>query len=132
VTHFQEVVSSSISPKLSSVDLTASQAFVFDNTAGYGYDALHSSVNPFATKPQSYYDLATLMSSSWISFIYDLNPNNFTGRYAAAEPWPKYSLETPQNIVWDANETALAVVEKDDYREEGIAFILGHAMDFMR
>jgi hypothetical protein len=107
-------------------------AFVFDNTEGFGYDELHGTVNPFGGKPQSYYDLAELMSSSWASFIYDLNPNNFTGRFEAAEPWPKYSLDNPQNIVWDANETELAVVEADTYRAEGIRFILDHALELMR
>ncbi|KJX94540.1 carboxylesterase family protein [Zymoseptoria brevis] len=114
VTHFQEV------------------AFVFDNTEGYGYDALHGTVNPFGNKSEAFSDLAELMSSSWVSFIYDLDPNSFQGRYPAAEPWPKYSLENPMNIVWDANETELAVVEPDTYRQEGIRFILDHAKEYMR
>lgn len=73
------------------------------------------------------------MSSSWASFINDLNPNNFTGRFAGADPWPAYSLEDPQNIVWKANATSkLALVEKDVFRKEGIKWILDHAVDYRR
>ena len=114
VPHFQEV------------------AFVFDNIHGYGYNAEHSSVNPFMGKPESYRELAKLMSSSWASFIADLDPNGFNGRYAEAEAWPQYSLEDPQNIVWDANNTKLAYAEADTWRKEGIAWILEHAKDYHR
>jgi len=114
VTHFQEV------------------AFVFDNTDGWGYDEEHSTVNPFLDKPRSYYDLAELMSKSWASFIYDLDPNGFQGRYEAAEPWPVYSLDDPRNIVWDANETSLGYAEPDTWREEGIRWILDHQFAYRR
>jgi carboxylesterase type B len=114
VTHFQEV------------------AFVFDNIDGYGYNPAHSTINPFENKTQSYYHLAKLMSQSWASFIYDQNPNNFTGRYAGAAEWPVYSTSAPQNIVWDANATELAYAEPDTFREEGIRFILDHALAYNR
>ncbi|KAK5120499.1 hypothetical protein LTR85_006154 [Meristemomyces frigidus] len=113
VTHFQEV------------------AFVFDNTNGLGYNAAHSSVNPFANKSESYTELAKLMSSSWASFIYDLNPNNFTGRHAGTPDWPVYS-DGAQNIVWDANATELAYPEPDTFRESGIRWILDHALAYHR
>ncbi|KAH9835521.1 Type-B carboxylesterase lipase family [Teratosphaeria destructans] len=113
VTHFQEV------------------AFVFDNTQGLGYNAAHDTINPFTDKPQSYDDLAKLMSSSWASFIHDLNPNNFTGRSAGAAQWPEYSVGA-ENIVWDANATALAYAEPDTFRAEGIRFILDHALAYHR
>ena len=102
VTHFQEV------------------AFVFDNIDGYGYNAEHGTINPFYKKPQSYTELAKLMSCSWASFIHDLNPNGFKGRWASADAWPAYSLENPQNIVWDANETSLGYAEPDTWRKDGI------------
>ncbi|KAK5164953.1 uncharacterized protein LTR77_009618 [Saxophila tyrrhenica] len=114
VTHFQEV------------------AFVFDNTQGVGYNKAHGTVNPFQGKPQSYQQLAKLMSSSWASFIATLDPNGFEGRYAQAEAWPKYSVEEPQNIVWDANTTALAYAEPDTFRQEGIQWILDHALAYHR
>lgn len=114
VTHFQEV------------------AFVFDNIHGYGYNAENGTINPFHDKPQSYIDLAKLMSQSWASFIYDQNPNNYTGRYAGAADWPIYSVGNPQNIVWDANMTGLAYAEPDTFRKTGIDFIESHNIDYHR
>ncbi|QIW99505.1 hypothetical protein AMS68_005023 [Peltaster fructicola] len=114
VPHFQEV------------------AFVFDNTNGYGYNAEHSTINPFQDKPQSYSDLAFLMDASWVSFIYDLDPNSWTGRNGATPAWPAYSTATPQDIVWDANATALAYVESDTFRQEGIQWIIDHALAYKR
>ncbi|KAK4547273.1 hypothetical protein LTR36_000928 [Oleoguttula mirabilis] len=113
VTHFQEV------------------AFVFDNTNGLGYNAAHSSENPFEDMPESYSQLAKLMSSSWASFIYDQNPNNFTGRHAGTPDWPVYS-EGAENIVWDANATELAYPEPDTFRQSGIQWILDHATAYHR
>lgn len=114
VTHFQEV------------------AFVFDNIQGYGYNAEHGTINPFTDKPQSYIDLAKLMSQSWASFIYDQNPNNYSGRHSTAANWPVYSVHNPQNIVWDANVTQLAYAEPDTWRQTGIEFILTHQLDYHR
>lgn len=114
VTHFQEV------------------AFVFDNVNGYGYNAAHNTINPFTNKSALYTDLAKLMSSSWASFIHDQNPNNFTGRHAGAADWPMYSVESPQNIVWDGNVTELAYAEPDTWRQSGIQFILDHALAYHR
>lgn len=114
VPHFQEV------------------SFVFDNTQGLGYDAEHMSVNPFKGEPESYFKLAKLMSSSWASFIADLDPNGFDGRYPQAEVWPQYSVDKPQNIVWDANTTALAYTEPDTWRKEGIPWIISHNIDYNR
>ena len=114
VTHFQEV------------------AFVFDNIHGYGYNAEHGTINPFHGKPKSYTELAKLMSCSWASFIHDLDPNGFKGRWAQADAWPVYSLDNPQNIVWDANVTSLGYAEPDTWRKEGIQWILEHAKDYHR
>jgi carboxylesterase type B len=64
VTHFQEV------------------PFVFHNVHGYGFpniDPPYFGPDPFANRPQSFFDLATLMSRMWVSFINDRNPN-FHGR----------------------------------------------------
>ncbi len=102
VTHFQEV------------------AWVFDNTVGLGY-----AVNPFAGQPQSYLDLAELMSSSWASFIHSLDPNAWRNSYSKSNTplWPSYKTNNPQDIVWDANVTALANLETDDFRAKGISLI---------
>ncbi len=114
VPHFQEV------------------AFVFDNTQGLGYNKEHGTINPFKGKPKSYRQLAKLMSSSWASFIAELDPNGFDGRDAQADAWPQYSLDNPQNIVWDANNTKLGYAESDTWRKEGIQWILEHAKAYHR
>ncbi|CZR69899.1 related to cholinesterase [Phialocephala subalpina] len=98
VTHFQEV------------------AFVFNNLNGLGY-----AVNPFENKTESYTKLSELMSKSWASFVYDLDPNGWTGRDASVPAWPAYSIENPQNIVWDANVTSFT--EPDTFRAEGIKLL---------
>ena len=42
---------------------------------------------------------------------------------ATSVSWPQYTLDNPQNIVFDVNVTDLAYVEPDIYRAEGIAYI---------
>ncbi|KAK6379059.1 hypothetical protein LTS17_006763 [Exophiala oligosperma] len=106
-THFQEV------------------AFVFDNTAGQGYNN-SVAVDPFANKPQSYDRLANIMTRMWSSFITDLDPNM---NNATDVHWPSYNLTTPQNIVFDTNDTNLMYAEDDYYRAEGIAFISENFVD---
>ncbi|KAH7304798.1 Alpha/Beta hydrolase protein [Stachybotrys elegans] len=97
-THFQEV------------------AFVFNNVNGDGY-----AINPFATKPESFVELADLMSKMWAAFIHSGSPE-----LNKCKVWPQYTLEKPNNIVFDVNRTALHYVEKDDYREEGISYLLNN------
>jgi hypothetical protein len=40
--------------------------------------------------------------------------------------WPDYTLDNPQNIVFDVNTTQLAYVEGDYYRAEAIQYISDH------
>lgn len=94
-THFQEV------------------AFVFNNTEGVGYSS-----NPFENKPESYKELADLMSRMWVTFMAKRDPN-----LDDATAWPKYNLEQPENIVFNANNTGLSYVAKDDDRKEAIEYI---------
>jgi carboxylesterase type B len=105
VTHFQEV------------------AFVFLNTLGVGYKP--AAVPPFENKTQSYADLAREMSSSWVSFVAELDPNAWRGNASAA--WPKYDVAEPMDWVFDANVTSYA--EPDTYRKEGMALINKHNLD---
>jgi carboxylesterase type B len=102
VTHFQEVAS------------------VFDNTKGMGY-----AVSPFEGKPATYESLAKYMSASWASFISDLDPNAWRGEnwMSMTPSWPCYDHRNPKNIVWDGNSTALAEVERDTFRADGIKLI---------
>lgn len=47
--------------------------------------------------------------------------------------WPKYTLDSPMNIVFDANVTNVAYEEPDTYRAEGIAYIIDRlATDYGR
>jgi carboxylesterase type B len=114
VTHFQEV------------------AFVFDNTQGLGYGELWGTVNPYANKSESYQELGYLMSSSWASFIHDLDPNGYKGRNSSTPDWPVYSNDEPENMVFDTNVTGNAFAEADTWRKEGIQFILDHAVTYKR
>ncbi|KAL4913716.1 Alpha/Beta hydrolase protein [Aspergillus aurantiobrunneus] len=98
-------------------------SFMFNNLEGVGY---RPDILPFEGKGQSYRDLAELMSSSWASFIYDLDPNNYRGRDSKVPEWPQYDVEKPQDFVFDANITSFA--EPDTYREQGIALINDHAL----
>ncbi|KAF3342890.1 hypothetical protein VD0002_g5266 [Verticillium dahliae] len=99
-THFQEV------------------AFVFNNVAGRGY-----APNPFEGRPQSYVELADLMSKMWVSFIHGGDPN------VDAVQWPKYSGANPTNLVFDPSRDNLRYTEVDDYREAGIDYLL-HSVFF--
>ncbi|RDW91722.1 hypothetical protein BP5796_02887 [Coleophoma crateriformis] len=93
-------------------------AFVFDNTDGLGYAS-----NPFGSGLDNstiaaYKDLAKLMSSSWVSFVHDLDPNQ-NGIHGALN-WPKYATQNPQHIVWAANGT---YIEYDNFRAEGMKYM---------
>ncbi|KAK8068317.1 Carboxylesterase type B [Apiospora saccharicola] len=48
-------------------------------------------------------------------------PKTFKG---TAPIWPRYSGPDAQNIVFDVNVTDIHYTAKDDYRQEGIAYIL--------
>jgi hypothetical protein len=37
--------------------------------------------------------------------------------------WPVYTLDTPQNMVFNTNVTGLAYLEPDTYRAEAIAYL---------
>lgn len=109
----------------------AEVAFVFDNTLGLG-----DHPNEFTGEPQSYYQVASLMSKSWAAFIHDLNPNGHGGEcddncfdgsvlttfeVPNIPAWPVYSNSNPQDFVFDANVTSHP--EPDTYRANGTAFI---------
>lgn len=104
VTHFQEV------------------AFVFNNILGVGYPP--QNLNPFQGKGQATIDLAKFMSSSWIGFVSDLDPNSWragAGWKGTEASWPVYEVDRPMNIVLDANVSSY--VEMDTYRDEGMRLI---------
>lgn len=108
-THFQEV------------------AFVFDNTAGQGYENAVA-VDPFANEPATFDELASIMSTAWISFVHDLDPNSNAfsikkGINKEGLQWPVYGQKNPSNIAFDVNVTGLAYVEPDTFRASAIAYM---------
>ncbi|KAE9045073.1 hypothetical protein PR003_g11229 [Phytophthora rubi] len=105
-THFQEV------------------AFVFYNLDGNGYNN-SVATDPFLDKPDSYKQLARVMTRMWASFIVDQSPNN---NGVTDVEWPQYSLDDPQNIVFDANMTDLAYIESDLFRAEAIAYMINNSV----
>jgi triacylglycerol lipase len=54
-------------------------AFVFANTLGVGYENVVA-VNPFKGAPEANFRVAKMMSRMWISFFYDMDPNNSGGK----------------------------------------------------
>ncbi|KAL2064154.1 hypothetical protein VTL71DRAFT_4648 [Oculimacula yallundae] len=105
-------------------------AFMMHNVDGLGYTNAVAT-NPFEGKPDSYKELARVMSRQWASFIADLDPNNAVG--AGCVNWQVYTLDAPKNIVFDANVTNLAYEEPDTYRAEGMAYLIDRlATDYGR
>ncbi|KAL4943045.1 hypothetical protein BDV06DRAFT_221650 [Aspergillus oleicola] len=97
--------------------------FMFSNIDGVGF---RPDILPFAGKGQSYIELAGLMSSSWVSFVHDLDPNGFEGRDETIPLWPRYEVDGPKDFVFDANVTNF--VESDTYRAEGVRLINENAL----
>lgn len=89
-------------------------AFVFNNIQGWGY---HYGL-PFAGMPESYTRLSNMMSSMWARFIHDLDPNG-----EDTLSWDGYEIESPMDLVFDANVTGLGYVEDDTWRKGGIDFL---------
>lgn len=50
-------------------------AFVFHNVDGLGYDNVVAE-NPFEGMPETFNELADVMSRMWVSFIATTDPNN--------------------------------------------------------
>ncbi|KAK2029046.1 carboxylesterase [Colletotrichum zoysiae] len=99
-THFQEV------------------AFAFNNVQGLGY-----AINPFEGKPQSYVELAGLMSSMWVAFIHGNDPNGCDAQKMSGASWPRYTPGQPHNLVFNANYTTLSYFAQDNYREAQISYM---------
>ncbi|KAM4061818.1 carboxylesterase family protein [Hirsutella rhossiliensis] len=105
-------------------------AFVFHNWNGEGY----SPANPFGGNDAVYTAkataLSTNMSTAWINFINELDPNGKEDiGLPKNETWPKYDRTAGggvgRNIVWDLDG---AFVEMDDWRAEGINWMIENAM----
>ncbi|KAI1420726.1 Alpha/Beta hydrolase protein [Xylaria sp. FL1777] len=70
---------------------------------------------------QSHKDLSVSIGKSYLNFVYWRDPNAGEGGIQTGLPhWPEWTTTKPANMVLDA---AQPEVEKDDFRERGIAFI---------
>jgi len=65
-------------------------------------------------------DLGLLMSSMWISFVHDLNPNH--SDVSGAPEWPEYGA-TSENIVFQGFGEK-SHIESDNFREGGIDLLI--------
>lgn len=97
-------------------------AFSMLNLLGVGYPPVRTP--PFEGKPQSYADVARLMTDDWIRFINNGEVNNLQRENDWDVPaWPKYTVSGPREFVYDPNVTALGFVEDDTFRSEGIKLV---------
>ena len=97
--------------------------FVFRNIQGVGF---RPDIKPFTGLGQNYVDLANFVSSTWASFIHDLDPNKWDERPKNIPQWPEYGVGIPQEFVLEANVTSY--VEKDTYRRAGMDLINSNAV----
>ncbi|KAK5164871.1 uncharacterized protein LTR77_009535 [Saxophila tyrrhenica] len=97
-------------------------AFAMKNLLGVGYPPVRSP--PFQGLSKGYFELATLMSGDWVSFVAHGNPNKWdrAGVMASLQKrvphWDKYADAVFQ---YEGNSTLR--MRKDDWRQEGIDLI---------
>ncbi|GAM36641.1 hypothetical protein TCE0_018f05883 [Talaromyces pinophilus] len=103
-------------------------AFVFNNVIGTGMDSSPFAVTP-SSREQRYRQLGQLMSRMWISFAGTHSPNNHRIE-SFNTTWPKYTLDSPKNMVFDGNITSF--VEDDNWRIEALNLIIDRALDYSR
>ncbi|OBR05091.1 Carboxylic ester hydrolase [Colletotrichum higginsianum IMI 349063] len=103
----------------------AEVAFVFNNLDGLGY-----TTNPFGGNDTSYTvkasALSKTISTAWINFFAGLNPNGAPG----LSEWPVYDTAgeagVGSDVVFGIDG---AVVETDDWRKDGMDWMIEHALD---
>lgn len=99
-------------------------AFAMKNTLGVGYPPVRSP--PFEGLAEGYFELATLMSGDWVSFVVNGDPNAWdrSGVMAslqeAVPDWEKYG-----HAVFEYQGNSTVGMRKDDWREEGMELING-------
>ncbi|RFU24780.1 hypothetical protein B7463_g11561, partial [Scytalidium lignicola] len=84
----------------------------------YVFDNPNNNSNWIGPYP-SYARLQKFVSRSWISFVHDLTPNHHGLKDPNLPTWPVYSAANPRNIVFREGGS---FIEKDDYRQEQLAF----------
>ncbi|KAF5020563.1 hypothetical protein F66182_7395 [Fusarium sp. NRRL 66182] len=105
-------------------------AFAMVNLDGTGYAPIRTP--PFQGLPESYRDLARLMSGDFVKFAATGNPNGWKGRRDAMSSlgkpipaWPLYRASkgngAPENFLYRGNLSS--TVEKDTWRRQSIALL---------
>lgn len=74
-------------------------------------------------------EVATAMATAWINFVTSLDPNGKNG-LPGGTVWPAYNAsgDAGQDLIWDLGKCH---VESDDWRKEGIAWWIGHALSVL-
>ncbi|OBT69082.1 hypothetical protein VE03_01420 [Pseudogymnoascus sp. 23342-1-I1] len=70
---------------------------------------------------EGYRGMSKLMGTMWAGFITALDPN--TGLNEHQKKWPLYSLENPENFIFNATGSGLGWSESDTYRSEALGYI---------
>ncbi|KAM0542980.1 hypothetical protein ACHAPJ_012537 [Fusarium lateritium] len=104
--------------------------FVFFNLGGVGYEKgnlspWNGTQKPFENKGADYIEAARLMSSSWVSFVHDQDPNSSRTSDCSADKhplpiWPPYSKggKNGTNFVFQSNFQSH--LESDNFRFKAI------------
>ncbi|KAF4973949.1 hypothetical protein FZEAL_9096 [Fusarium zealandicum] len=93
----------------------------FDNVA-FSFQNISGELGP-SPEYDSHVELAKTIGQTYIRFVNRLDPNPKGGERASNSSlpqWPKYDMEKPKNIVFNATRNW---VEDDTWRKEGIEFI---------
>ena len=99
------------------------------NLDGVGY-----ADNPFANKPESYRTLAGQMSSAWINFIANMDPNSIGEKKVdiGVDKWPVYNITEGGGVgnlaYFNANGS---FVRLDTYRAEALNWLIEHSLDVL-
>ncbi|KAI0975702.1 Alpha/Beta hydrolase protein [Xylaria arbuscula] len=78
---------------------------------------------------QSHKDISVDIGKSYLNFAYSHDPNANEGGIRTALPhWPQWTVARPYNMVLNATRPE---VEKDDFRQHGIAFVQSISRDLL-
>ncbi|KAF4963180.1 hypothetical protein FSARC_8758 [Fusarium sarcochroum] len=124
-----DIIPASI-PNIFGVSHVQEIPFVFFNLEGIGYNKdnlspWNGTQNPFENKGADYVEAARLMSSSWVSFVHDLDPNSFRMSSCSTDKhsvpiWPPYSKGGKNGTNFVFRSRFESHLEPDDFRFKAI------------
>ncbi|KAK3360620.1 Alpha/Beta hydrolase protein [Lasiosphaeria hispida] len=91
---------------------------------------LYDNNPPVAANSSAHLALSHQIPAKLIAYVYAGNPNAIEARNVPI--WPKYTLEKPVNMVWNATQEPDTVnnhIESDTWREEGMALWPKYALE---